>query len=128
MGRILALDIGEKRIGLAITDEGKIISQPMPYTVSPKELPNLLNELSSDYEIEEIIVGMPLSMSGNAGPQAEKFKKIFDKLKESTNIPLNYFDERLTTKQAQKLIHSGSTLPVDSLAAQQLLESYLKTK
>ena len=128
MGRILALDIGSSRIGLAITDENQIICQPMPYTVKPAELIGTLESLNSDYGIEKIIVGLPKSLSGEEGMQAKKTREQGDMIQKSLNIPIEYFDERLTSKEAIRLSQSGSTLPIDSLAAQQILQDYLKPK
>ena len=54
MARLLALDVGSRRVGLAITDDSKLISQPMPYTVDPSELSRTIKELTNDYEIEKI--------------------------------------------------------------------------
>ncbi|HYD91233.1 MAG TPA: Holliday junction resolvase RuvX [Flavobacterium sp.] len=125
MGRILSLDIGTKRIGLAITDESQTIAQPFDFTASPAEIGKLMTTLTSDYEIEKIIVGLPMTMAGEEGFQVEYTKKIAEKITEETGMPVEYFDERLTTKQAYKL-EGGGGIPIDCLAAQQLLEQYLR--
>ena len=128
MARILALDIGSKRIGLAITDEEQIISQPLPYTVSPEEILENLQSLINDYEIEEIVVGLPKSLSGEEGTQAQEVRSFIDIIKSKIKTPINYFDERLTTKQAKMLQRDNMGVPIDALAAQQLLEQYLRNK
>src|SRR3989344_9432187 len=113
MARILALDIGSKRIGLAITDEEQIISQPLPYTVSPEEILENLQSLINDYEIEEIVVGLPKSLSGEEGTQAQEVRSFIDIIKSKIKTPINYFDERLTTKQAKMLQRDNMGVPID---------------
>ena len=124
MARLLALDVGSRRVGLAITDDSKLISQPMPYTVDPSELSRTIKELTNDYEIEKIVVGLPKTMAGKESKQTEAVRNLINHL--DLSVPFEFFDERLTTRQAEGLARLGSTLPIDSLAAQQLLEQYLK--
>ena len=124
MARLLALDVGSRRVGLAITDDSKLISQPMPYTVDPSELSRTIKELTNDYEIEKIVVGLPKTMAGKESKQTEAVRNLINHL--DLSVPFEFFDERLTARQAEGLARLGSTLPIDSLAAQQLLEQYLK--
>lgn len=128
MGRILALDLGSKRIGLAITDEDKIIAQPLGITASPENAHQVLEDLKTDFDIEKIVVGLPKSLSGEEGPQAQKIKIQAEKISEYLNLPVEYLDERLTTKQAFNILNRDKNIPIDSLAAQKILEQYLKLK
>jgi len=125
MGRILALDIGESRIGLAITDESQTIAQPLETTCSPSEITGLIDSLSQDYEISKIVVGWPKSLSGEAGKQSESVKKVGDRISTFSNIPIEYLDERYTTQAAIRMPDRDPKIPIDSLAAQILLENYL---
>lgn len=126
MPRLLALDIGEKRIGLAVTDEEQAISQPLEFTAEPSEITKVIKSMSEQYKFAKIIVGLPKSMSGEEGMQAKKVRKVADRIKKNTELPIEYFDERLTTKQALGLEGRNKNIPIDSLAAQQLLEQYLR--
>ena len=126
MSRILALDIGTKRIGLAITDESKVISQPLPYTLSPEELIVGIEDIKREHSIEKIIVGLPKTLAGAEGAQALWVRKMGESMREALKIPVEYFDERLTTKQAAGLESRNLGIPIDALAAQQLLEQYIQ--
>ncbi|OGE85092.1 MAG: hypothetical protein A3J48_02870 [Candidatus Doudnabacteria bacterium RIFCSPHIGHO2_02_FULL_46_11] len=126
MGRILALDVGEQRTGFAITDEEKIISQALPETADQHELLRVINEICNQYDIEKIVVGLPLTMSGEIGSQAQWVKSIGETISTETGKIVDYFDERLTTKQVLRNFEKDKNIPLDSLAAQALLEQYLR--
>jgi putative Holliday junction resolvase len=131
--RILALDVGKRRIGLAISDELGITAQGLPTlqrTTVREDLANLA-ELSRDRDVTLFLVGEPLHMSGDKSRQAQYIRDFAERLTERTGIPVQFWDERLTTVQAQRVLReSGISIEkrakaVDRLAAVILLESFL---
>lgn len=129
MGRILALDFGERRIGVALSDETKTIAQPLPYiaTSTKKELLNFVK----DKQVEFIILGLPRNLKGNETESSKKVRKFGEWLAAETKILVKYADERFSTKAAMHKIHEKNLKgmharsEVDSLSAQILLETYL---
>ena len=131
--RILALDHGTKRIGVAVSDEMKMIATPLEYIAAEPFAGFLarLKEIIREKEIELIILGMPRNMDGSYGPAALKVQEFAAVLKEAIAIPINTLDERLTTVQAQRFLIQGNVRrdqrkeKVDKTAAAILLQSYL---
>ena len=131
--RILAIDHGSKRMGIAISDELKMIAQPLEYILaepSDKFLARL-NELITDKEVELILIGMPRNMDGSYGPAAQKVQDFVEMLKAAVCVPIKMWDERLTSAQANRLLIQGNVRrdkrkeKVDKMAAAILLQSYL---
>ena len=131
--RILALDHGTVRIGVAASDELKIIATPLEY-IPAQPFDNFLTrlrQLIQEKEAELILVGMPRNMNGTYGPAAEKVKEFVATLKESVTVPIKTWDERLTSAQANRLLIQGDVRrdqrkgKVDMMAAAILLQSYL---
>ncbi|KAB2951282.1 Holliday junction resolvase RuvX [Heliorestis acidaminivorans] len=134
--RILGLDVGDKRIGIAISD-------PMGWTAQgietlkrqskEKDLARLV-ELIHTYEVDTIVCGLPRNMNGTYGPKAEETRRFGDKLQEHFQIPLIYWDERLTTVSAQKTLLQGDVSRakrkevVDKIAAVFILQNYLDAR
>lgn len=142
-GRIAALDYGMARIGFAVSDEQKIIATPIAVIKteksSEKTIAKVLHELTQHqekyhYTIEEIVIGLPLLLSGKKGLLADEVKHFADLLAQSTSIPLVLWDERLTTVQAERSMRESSMTRkkraqiVDTVAAVILLQSYLDHK
>jgi putative Holliday junction resolvase len=133
VGRILALDVGKRRIGLAISDGLGITAQGLPTLerTTIREDLRRLAELASDREVRLFLVGDPLHMSGAQSRQAQYIRDFASRLSEQTSVPFQFWDERLTTVQAQRVLReSGISIEkraraVDRLAAVILLESYL---
>jgi putative Holliday junction resolvase len=131
--RILALDHGTKRIGVAVSDELKMIAQPLEYIAAEpfKDFVVRLKELIRIKEVEIIIVGMPRNMDGSYGEAAAKVREFVTVLKEIITVPLRTWDERLTSTQANRVLVEGGVrradrkLKVDKVAAAMLLQSYL---
>jgi putative holliday junction resolvase len=131
--RILALDHGTKRIGIALSDELKMIAQPLefvlaePFTAFVKRLKEIIREK----EVELILIGMPRNMDGSYGPAALKVQEFIAVLKDLVAIPIKTWDERLTSAQAQRFLIQGGVRrqerkeKVDKTAAAILLQSYL---
>ena len=131
--RILALDHGTKRIGVAVSDEMKMIASPLEYIPAEPFAAFLarLREILREKEVELIIIGMPRNMDGSYGPAALKVQEFVAVLKNALTIPLKTLDERLTTVQAQRFLIQGNVRrekrkeKVDKTAAAILLQSYL---
>jgi putative holliday junction resolvase len=131
--RILALDVGKRRIGLAISDGLGITAQGLPTLQRTTVRDDLaqLAELSRERDVTLYLVGEPLHMSGDKSRQAQYIRDFAERLTERTGIPVQFWDERLTTVQAQRVLReSGISIEkrakaVDRLAAVILLESFL---
>ncbi len=131
--RLLALDHGTKRIGIALSDELKMIATPLEFI--PADPLNLFLErlklIIREKEVELILVGMPRNMDGSYGPAALKVEEFVARLKEAVAVPIKTWDERLTSAQAQRLLIQGGVRrdkrkeKVDKMAAAILLQSYL---
>ncbi len=131
--RILALDHGTKRVGVAVSDELKMIAHPLEYIpAEPVEgLFERLKELLREKEVELILLGMPRNMDGSYGPAALKVQEFAAVLHTKFAVPIKMWDERLTTTQAQKFLISAGVRrnqrkeKVDQTAAAIFLQSYL---
>ena len=131
--RILALDHGTKRIGVAVSDELKLIAQPLEYIPAEPFADFLarLKELLRDKEVEMILVGFPRNMDGSYGPAALKVQEFVAALKTAVTAPIKTWDERLTSAQANRFLIEGNVRrekrkeKVDKTAAAILLQSYL---
>ena len=131
--RVLAIDHGTKRIGIALSDELKMIAQPLefipaePFAAFVEHLKEILREK----EVEQIVVGMPRNMDGSYGPAAQKVREFVTALKEAVTVPMQLWDERLTSAQANRLLIQSDVRrdkrkgKVDKMAAAILLQSYL---
>ena len=132
-GRVLALDLGKRRIGLALSDELGITAQGIEtlQRTNIREDIARLAELISQRGVSLILMGNPLHMSGHAGRQAEYARDFAERLTRASGVPVQFWDERLTTVEAQRVLkESGISIQkrgqaVDRLAAVILLESYL---
>ncbi len=131
--RILALDPGTKRIGVAVSDETKSIAQPLE-TVPAEPFADFLARLKQllvEKEIDLILIGLPRNMNGSYGPAAQKAEAFAATLKTAITVPIVMRDERLTTLQANKMMIQGNVRrgkrkeKVDQTAAAILLQSYL---
>ena len=102
--RILGIDHGTVRIGIAISDELQMLAQPLCFIPAepPKKLFEELLRIITENDVKIIIVGMPRNMNGTYGPAAEKVKKFVSELKSYTQLPIHFIDERLTSTQANK--------------------------
>jgi putative Holliday junction resolvase len=121
--RVLALDYGIARTGCAISDPTGTLARPLP-VIEPSEARSVV-ELVSELEVERVIVGLPLHLSGEEGTQAEITRTFCGELEAVLDVPVETFDERLTTRMAEASRREGAAAAADSLAAAHLLESYL---
>ncbi len=130
MGRILALDYGSKRIGVAATDEAKTIALPKPF-LSRSEPARLL-ELVRESDPELILLGLPKNLSGQETQAAQAVKTFGAWLKEQTGKPVEYVDERFSTREAKTLLTNDQMKQkdhkflIDSVSALVLLQAYLR--
>jgi putative Holliday junction resolvase len=135
-GRVLALDLGKKRIGLAVSDELGLTAQGLETLERTNIRQDLarISQLVSDRGVSLILIGNPLHMSGQEGRQAEYARDFGERLRIACGVPVEFWDERLTTVAAQRVLReSGISIEkrakaVDRLAAVILLSSYLDSK
>lgn len=125
MGRILGVDYGEKRIGLAITDEEQKFSFEHDIW-DASEFFEKIEPLIIEYDIEKIVLGYPLNMSGEKTKKTAEVLEFKARLEKQIKIPVELLDERLSSKMAAKI--AGSDSGIDSLAAQIFLEIYINKK
>lgn len=131
--RILALDHGTRRVGVAVSDETKTIAQPLEYIPAEPFADFLarLKHLLAEKEVDFILIGMPRNMDGSYGPAAQKVETFISALKTAVTIPIKTWDERLTSTMANRVLLQGNVRrdkrkeKVDKMAAAILLQSYL---
>lgn len=131
--RHLAFDIGERRIGVAVSDPTGRVATPL-VVLDARDLArdaSPLRRLIDDYEPEELVVGLPLTMAGEVGPQAIAVQMTVRRLIEPLGIPVAYHDERLTSAEAERAMAAAGADArarrgsVDMVAAAVLLQSHL---
>jgi putative Holliday junction resolvase len=133
---VLALDVGSRRIGMAISDPLGITAQGLPTLVRKNKSADLaaLGRLIKDHRPTLVLVGYPLHMSGRAGAQAERAAAFAETLRSRLGCEVLLWDERLTTVQAQRVLRESGVGPekraaaVDRLAAVLLLQNYLDSR
>src|SRR5688500_992536 len=133
--RILGLDIGKRRIGVAVSDPLGLLARPVE-TVRAVSL-NVdvahIAALARELEAELIVVGDPLHMSGEAGTMSGRAHKFGEVLREATGLPVEYCDERLTSVEAERILRDQGVSPrkareqIDAMAAAVILQSYLNS-
>ena len=127
MGRVLALDYGSARCGLALSDPTGALATPIGVVENPGSEDGMaeIARLVADREAEQVVVGMPVSLSGEEGPQALETRAFAERLAALLHVPVETYDERFTTKLAAA---EQGRAPEDSRAAAALLESYLRSR
>jgi len=132
-GRTLALDYGDRRIGIALSDELGLTARPLmtlARTTWPADLERL-RALIHDHDVRRIVVGMPLDMDGRRGGRARLTGTIIEKIRGATGLPVIEWDERLTTVQAERILVAGDVSRarrrqvIDQVAAVILLQAWL---
>jgi putative Holliday junction resolvase len=130
-GRMLGLDIGDARIGVAISDEMGIIASPAGMIRRSPSFAQDLRSYIERYGVVRIIVGLPVGLSGREGPQAKEVRSFMAGIEADVPVPFEFWDERLTTSIAEKtLIGHGVKRKdrkdqVDAMAASVILQGYL---
>ena len=135
MGRILALDIGDKRIGVALSDPTHLIAPPLGVYERVGYGPDTryMSRLCAENDVELIVCGLPYNMDGSRGFQAEKAVAFAEKLREA-GMTIAYQDERLTTVSAHEALTEGGVRrearkgTVDKIAAALILQGYLEAQ
>ncbi|MFC2052563.1 Holliday junction resolvase RuvX [Chloroflexota bacterium] len=133
MTRSLGLDVGDKRIGVALSDTLGIFASPFNIIDRKDEEEDIeaIVSIVNQHQVKQIIAGLPRSMDGNMGTQAEKVEAFIHKLRSHTEVPVEFRDERLTTVSAKRLMqaskHKKNDRKVrdDAVAAAIILQSYL---
>ena len=131
--RALALDMGSKRIGVAISDQSGIIAQALETIASTnpeRDLRRVL-EIVSDYDVTEIVIGVPYNMDGSEGRQVEKIRKFKDLISGNVTVPVYEWDERLTSVAAERALleadmsRAKRRKVIDKVAAALILQGHL---
>jgi putative Holliday junction resolvase len=129
--RLLGLDVGEKRIGVAVTDPTGIFAQPLSTVMRGPDDVREIQDLVREYEITEVVVGLPVNMNGSLGPGAEKVQEFARELEAALPVPIVFEDERLTTSMAERMMIDADVSrkkrkgSVDKIAAAIILEGRL---
>ena len=121
---MLALDYGTARCGCAISDPTGTLVRPLA-AVEPPD-PGRIAALAAEHDAERVVVGLPISLGGEEGAQAGLSREFAAELADLLNVPVDTYDERLTTTMAERTSREGARADRDSLAAAHLLESYLE--
>ena len=124
--RILALDHGNARVGAAVSDPTETLARPLEVVEPPDA--GAVAALAAREEAELVVVGLPVSLSGEEGQQADLARAFAEELANTLSIPVTTYDERLTTRMAAGSARAGARGASDSLAAAHLLESYLQRR
>lgn len=124
--RILAIDYGAARIGCAISDRTGTLATPLPALMSGGA--EAVAGVAREQEAERIVIGLPVSLDGEEGPQAQETRRFGDVLSREVDVPVEYYDERFTTRMASRTRReAGASSDEDSIAAAHLLEAYLQS-
>lgn len=134
--RILGLDVGSRRIGVAVSDPLGITAQGLPTIQRQNKRLDFekLEAVIREYQVTQIVVGLPLRMSGQEGVQAEKMQAFAEELRKRFGIPVHLWDERLTSAQANRLLRETEMSikrrgeVVDQMAAVLILQSFMESR
>lgn len=134
--RKLGLDYGDKTVGVALSDESLLLAQPIITLTrnNPIDIKSTVDELVKiidENEVDEVVIGLPVNMDGSEGERVDKTKWFAKKLSKKTSVPINFWDERLSTISASKILDEGNVKRseqkkyVDKIAASIILQSFL---
>jgi putative Holliday junction resolvase len=132
-GRLLALDLGARRVGVAVSDELRITVNPLP-AIERKSWKDLLRRVAAiidSYDAQGLVIGLPLSLNGAEGSAAQDVRAVAEKFQKSLDVPVRLHDERLTTVAATERLraegHSAREieLQVDSESAREILRDFI---
>jgi putative Holliday junction resolvase len=132
----MGIDHGEKRVGVALSDEDSLIAQPHDTLArrDPSALLTAVAALARDHDVGEIVVGLPLGLDGREGASARRARRFSERLGELTGLPIVLWDERMTTVAAQRALGEAGVRAreqktmIDRVAAALMLQSYLDAK
>jgi putative Holliday junction resolvase len=132
--RVIGIDLGEKRIGVAVADDRTPVAVPVATIEANGDPVGAVSRLVEERGADEVVIGLPLSLTGAIGPQARQAMEIVEALRERLLIPVHTWDERLTTVQASRGLPGerkrpkGSSVTPDAIAATILLQAYLDSR
>jgi len=130
----MALDIGERRIGVALSDPTRVLASPLT-TLRAVPRPGVIRqiaELVAQHEVVAVVVGLPLTLNGQIGPQAQRVQAFADELQQALAVPVHMFDERLTSVAAERMMIELGIKPerrkarIDEVAASIILQDFLE--
>jgi len=134
MARVLSLDVGEKRIGIALSDPSGTIAQGLRlYTTTGSRTRDIaaIGELVRELGVSMVVVGLPKNLDGSLGPRAQEMVRFAEILKRESGVPVDLWDERFTTDEAHRVFDMASVKrkkrrgSIDVMAAQIILQGYL---
>jgi len=135
-GRVLGLDVGSRRIGIAVSDPLGITAQGLKTLERKNKRHDIdyLQQVVREYEVREIVVGLPLRMSGSEGTQSEKMRAFADELHKKLGLPVHLWDERLTSAEANRFLRETELSiekrgkAVDRMAAVLILQGWMESQ
>ena len=133
-GRVMALDVGGRRIGIALSDATRTLASPLTtLRAEPRERAFAqIATLAARHEVAELVVGLPLTLNGEIGPQAQVVQRFVEELIRAVGLPVHMFDERLTTVAAERMMVDLGLKPeqrkarIDEVAASIILQDFLE--
>ncbi len=139
MTRVLALDLGERRIGVAVGDPTGTVARPVTTIVRASRQDDFeaIARLVDEYEVERVVVGLPLSLDGTEGPQARQTRRYAERLAQALSVPIEFWDERYSSVRAKEILkrkgrgrkkRQRARGDVDATAAAVFLQSYLDAR
>jgi len=128
--RILGLDIGEKRIGVSISDKDEKLSAPYDVIANDSNFKSNMEKIVDEYKIKRIIVGMPYTLKGDIGAQGKKVLEFVNENIDFKNVGIEYFDERFTSSMIEYEIKKNKRKKkdIDKISAAIILQDYLDKK
>ncbi|HEB12590.1 MAG TPA: Holliday junction resolvase RuvX [Actinobacteria bacterium] len=136
MSRIMAIDYGSKRLGVAVSDISGTLAQPVMVVKRTRNKQDMaiLKKLAKEYDVHKIVIGYPLTLAGTEGPATAVVESFIERLREALNLPIVKYDERLSSKEAQTWLGQlgirgqKARSKVDKVAATLVLQSYLDSE
>lgn len=134
VARILSLDVGEKRIGIALSDPGGLIAQGLKvYNTTGSRTKDIaeLGDIARQFEVSRIVVGLPKNLDGSIGPKAQAIVRFAEDIGRAAGVPVEMWDERFSTDEAHRIFDMASIRrskrkgSIDMMAAQIILQGYL---
>lgn len=134
--RVMGLDVGSRRIGVALSDPTQLLASPLQtiQAIPPERALAEIARLVEQHDVERLVVGLPLTLSGEIGPQAKQVQAFIDTLQAHLTIPIDVYDERLTTAEAERLLIEAGLKPakrkeqIDQVAAMLILQDFLNSR
>jgi putative Holliday junction resolvase len=135
-GRIMALDVGGRRIGVALSDSSRVLASPLTtLRAEPRaRVIAQIAELVMQHEVAALVVGLPLTLGGEVGPQAKLVQAFAEELGSALAVPIHLFDERLTSVAAERMMLDMGVKPerrkarIDEVAASIILQDFLEAQ